>query len=147
MYKENGFTRMINTINMQDMRYLNLFGKITGVNTRHCFKYNEFIFFSVPKEFVSKAIGENGKNVRKMSEILGRKIRVISAPESVLGARRFIAEIISPVTFKDFEIKGNEIIITAGMQSKAALLGRNKRRLYEMQKIASDFFGKELRII
>ena len=123
---------MINTINMQDMRYLNLFGKITRVNTRHCFKYNEFIFFSVPKNLVSKAIGEGGKNVRKMSEIL---------------ARKFITEITSPVAFKDFEIKGNEIIITAGMQSKAALLGRNKRRLIEMQKIASDFFGKELRII
>ncbi len=138
---------MINTINMQDMRYLNLFGKITRVNTRHCFKYNEFIFFSVPKNLVSKAIGEGGKNVRKMSEILGRKIRVIASPESTLGARKFITEITSPVAFKDFEIKGNEIIITAGMQSKAALLGRNKRRLIEMQKIASDFFGKELRII
>ena len=53
---------------------------------------------------------------------------------------------ISPVGFKDFEMNGREIIITAGSQNKAALIGRNKRRLYELQKITKDFFGKELRI-
>ena len=50
--------------------------------------------------------------------------------------------------FKDFEIKENEIIITAGnIQNKAALIGRDKRRLIELEKITRDFFGKDLKII
>jgi hypothetical protein len=51
------------------------------------------------------------------------------------------------VDFKDLEIKDKEVIINAGMRNKAALIGRNKRRFFEMQKIIRNFFGKDFRII
>jgi len=132
---------------MQDMRYLNLFGKISRVNTRFCFKYNETIIFCVPKKLVSKAIGKNGENVKHMSEILRKKIKIITKPQGIQDVKSFIEDIISPVKFRDIEVKENEIIITAGSQSKAALIGRNKRRFLEMQKIVKDFFGREFRIV
>tara|TARA_Y100000310_G_scaffold28365_2_gene26996 strand:+ start:1472 stop:1885 length:414 start_codon:yes stop_codon:yes gene_type:complete len=135
------------TIDMQDMRYLNLFGEITRVRTRFCFKYNNLIIFCVPKSLVSKAIGENGKNTKRISEVIGKKVKVISKPEGIYGIRKFIESIVSPVKFNDLEIKDNEIILTAGIQSKAALIGRNKRRLHELQKISMDYFGKELKIV
>ena len=138
---------MESTINMQDMRYLNLFEKLTRVQTRFCFKYNEFIIFCVPKNLVSSAIGPNGANVKRMAEILGRKIKVIPAPGGIYHAKQFIEAIVSPVRFKDINITDNEIILNAGSQSKAALIGRNKRRFLEMQKIVSDYFGKDFRII
>ncbi len=138
---------MVNTINMQDIMYLNLFGKITRVNTRFCFNYNNMIIFCVPKTLVSKAIGEGGKNVKKINEILRKRIKIIPSPLSVQNAKNFIGNIVSPVIFKDLEITDDEIILTAGSQSKAALIGRNKRRFLEMQKIVKDFFGKEYRIV
>lgn len=137
---------MMNTINMQDMRYLNLFSKTAGVSTRYCFKHNDFIIFAVPRNLVSKAIGEGGKNVKRMSEILGKKIKVVAAPETQNEEKRFIEDIVSPVGFKDIEISAKEVVIIAGSQNKAALIGRNKRRLLELQKIAKDFLGKDLRI-
>ena len=138
---------MVNIIDMQDMRYLNLFRKITGVSTRFCLKYNEKIIFFVPRNLIPMALGENGRNIREMSEILGKKIKVIPGPKGIGDVKIFIRSIVDPVKFKDLEIKGNEIILNAGSQSKAALIGRNKRRLLEMQKITSDFFGKEFRIV
>ena len=133
---------------MQDMRYLNLFSKTTGVSTRFCFKYNDFIVFSVNKNLVSKAIGENGRNVRRINEILGKRIKIISIPEGTKDAKKFIENILSPVGFKDLEVTNDEIIISSsGVQSKAGLLGRNKRRLYELQKIVKDFFNRDLRIV
>lgn len=138
---------MVNTINMQDMRHLNLFGKITQVGTRFCFDYNDTIIFCVPRQLVSKAIGENGTNVKKISEILRRKIKIIPQPKGIHYVGDFIQAIVSPVMFRDLEVRDNEIILTAGNQSKAALIGRNKRRLLEMQKIVKDFFGKEFRIV
>lgn len=132
---------------MQDIRHLNLFGKVTRVSTRHCFNYNETIFFGVPKQLLSKAIGEKGKNVRKINETLGKKVKIIPIPRSVEDAKFFISKIVEPVEFKELEIKEDEIVLTAGGQSKAALLGRNKRRLAEMQKIVADFFKRDFRIV
>ena len=138
---------MPSTINMQDMRYLNLFEKMTGVSTRYCFKYNEFIVFCVPKHLVSAAIGEEGRNAKRMSEILRRRIKIISIPEGIYHIKQFIESIISPLKFRDLNINSNEIVLTAGSQNKAALIGRNKRRLIEMQKIMKDYFSKDFRII
>ena len=135
------------TIDMQDIRHLNLFGKITQVRTRFCFNYNNLIIFCVPKNLVSRAIGENGRNIKRINEILSKKVKVVSKPEGIHEIKRFVEAIVSPVTFKDLEVKDNEIILTAGFQSKAALIGRNRRRLHELQKILKDYFGKELRII
>ncbi len=136
---------MVNTIDMQEIRHLNLFEKITGVRTNFCFSYNEAIVFCVPKPLIKKALGENGRNIRRMSEILGKKIKVVPQPRGIQDAEFFLRAVASPTTFKNFEIKDNEVIITGG-DNKAMLIGRNKRRLMEMQGIVMDFFGKEFRV-
>jgi transcription antitermination factor NusA-like protein len=109
--------------------------------------YNNALVFCVPKYLISRAVGKQGSNVKRMSELLRKKIKIIAVPEDIRNAKEFIQHIVSPVEFKDLEIKDDEMILTAGMQSKAALLGRNKRRLIEMQKIVKSFFSKDFRII
>ncbi len=138
---------MGNTIDMQDLRHLSLFRKITHISTQFCFHYNDTIFFCVPRALVSRAVGENGMNVRRMYEILRKRVKIVAGPRGIEDAELFIKAIVSPVTFKNLEIREDEIILTAGSQSKASLLGRNKRRLLEMQKIVKGFFGKEYRIV
>ena len=132
---------------MQHMRYLNLFEKMTRVSTIRCFKYNETIFFCVPKSFVSKAIGKNASNIRQLSSILNKKIKVIPYSLENQDIRSFIQSIVDPIFFKDVQVEDNEIILSATTQSKASLIGRNKRRLLEMHQIIKDFFGKEFRIV
>ena len=138
---------MASTINMQDLRHLNLFSKITRVNTRHFFEYNNTLVFFVPRRLVSKALGENAKNLKKMNEILGKRIKVVSQPESTKDAKLFIERIVSPVKFNDLEIADKEIIVNAGRMNKAALIGREKRRLNEMKKIIKYFFKKDFKIV
>lgn len=139
---------MISTLNMQDMRHLNLFSKITRIDTRHFVKYNNTIIFCVPKDLVMRAVGRDGENVRRIGEIIGKRIRIIPMPRGIYDARGFIQTIVKPATFKDLEVKDNEMLLTAGsMQNKATLMGRGKMRLIEMQKIVKDFFGKEFKII
>ncbi len=138
---------MVNTIDMQSMRYLNLFSKITKVNTRYFFRYNEALVFCVPKRLISKAIGENARNAKQMSKILNKKIKIIAIPRDIKDAKNFISSIVSPISFKELEVTPEEIILTAGSQSKAALIGRNKRRVLEMQKIVKDFFKRDFRIV
>ncbi|PJE81673.1 hypothetical protein COU58_01140 [Candidatus Pacearchaeota archaeon CG10_big_fil_rev_8_21_14_0_10_32_42] len=138
---------MVNVIDMQDLRYLNLFMKITKLQTRYCFKYNEIVMFGVRKEELSRALGKNGENLKRMSDIIKKRVRVVSIPNGIGNAKSFIQSVIAPVTFKEIEITPTEIIVNAGSENKAALLGRNKRRLLEMKKIVKDFFRLDYRII
>jgi len=138
---------MTKTIDMQEMRYLNLFEKITNVRTRFCFNYNNNIMFGVPKPFVIKSIGPDAQNLKKMNNIIGKRIRVIPLPTGTNDLKVFIEKIISPVEFQSVEIKDNEVVLTAGSRNKASLIGRDKRRLIEMQKIIHDFFNKEFKIV
>ena len=138
---------MENTISMQDMRHLNLFTNITKINTRFCFKYNNIIFFCVPRRLVSKAIGENGKNSKQLSKILNKKIKIIPYPNGIQDAKTFVQSIVSPATIRDVESKDDKLTIYAGPRNKATLIGREKKRLLEMKKIIKNFFRKEIRIV
>lgn len=96
---------------------------------------------------MSRAIGEGGKNVRRLSEILSKRIKIISAPNGISDARKFIESIVDPIRFKGLEIRNDDMIATGNTQSKAALIGRNKRRLFEMQKVIKDFFNKDFKVM
>lgn len=138
---------MVNIIDMQDLRHLNLFRKVTHLETRYCFSYNEILMFCVPRRDISRGLGKNGENLKKMSDILRKRIRIIPIPNGIEEAKQFIQAVIAPVGFKDIEITPNEIIVNAGSENKAALLGRNKRRLNEMKEIVKDFFKVDYRVI
>jgi NusA-like KH domain protein len=134
-------------IDMQTMRYINLLDRNSGVKTTKCFLYNNSIIFAVPKEMLSRAIGQQASNIRNIQEQIGKKIRVIEESSGSESMQKFISDIVSPVSFKSVEVKDRIIILTAGSQSKAALIGRNRRRQEELQKIVKDTYGMDLRIL
>ena len=135
-------------INMQTMRYINLLDKASKVRTRKCFVHNNTIFFAVGKGEMSRAIGPGASNINKIQNSIGRKIKVIQEADGISDAKRFIEDIVSPVKVKNIEVKDEDIVITAGNnQTRASLIGRNKRRIDELRRIVQDFFGMDLRII
>jgi len=134
---------MAKTLDMQLIRYINLFEKIAGVRPSNCFIYNSSIVFTVSRLNISKAIGENGKNVKKLAEILEKKIKIVPEPKSKKEIGEFIVNIIHPVKVNEVKVETNEVIINAGKQSKALLIGRNKARLEEMRRILGQYFGIE----
>lgn len=135
------------TIDMQTMRYINLLDRSSGVKTTKCFLYNNSIIFAVPKELLARAIGQQAYNIRSIQEQIGKKIRIIEEANGLSDMKRFIEDVVSPVSFKGVEVKDRAIILTAGSQSKAALIGRNRRRLDELQQIVKDTYNLDLRIV
>ena len=71
---------------------------------------------------------------------IGKKIKVME-----IG--KFVENIVEPVEFTKVEVSNNSVVITAGRQSKAALIGRNRRRYEELKKIIQNTFGLEFRIV
>ncbi len=132
---------MAQVIDMQLMRYINLFGKISHVSTTNCFIYNNNIIFAVPAALVSKAIGNRGENMKKFGNAFGKRVKVIAMPFGRGGMEKFVEEIVSPVTFNKIEIKDEVVIVNAGRQSKAALIGRGRIREQELGEILKRVFG------
>ena len=140
------------TLDMQHIRYLNLFEKVCRVRPEYCFLYNSSIVFVLEKEGVSRAIGQEGRNTKKLYHILGKKVKVVGKPSGVSEVKEFVTAIITPTSFRNIEViggdgEGGEIIIQAGKVNKANLIGRGKTRLVELQKVVRIYFGKELRVV
>lgn len=139
---------MTKTFDMQFIRYMNLFSRASRVSAKHCFNYNNMIVFIVPKHDVDKAIGPNNSNLRRLSSLLGRRIRVIAEPKGKKDIENFIKVLISPIEYQSIEVKDEEVIITAGMESKAMLIGRQRAREAELKSILEQYFGiKVLKIV
>ena len=137
----------MSVIDMQIIRYINLLDRVARVKTRKCFVYNNTIIFAVPGDLVSRAIGPAAANIRYIQEQLGKKVRIVEEPVGLESAPGFVGDVVSPIKFKSLELKNGIFVLTAGSNSKAALIGRNKRRLEELQQIVKDNFGIELKIV
>jgi NusA-like KH domain protein len=132
---------MVKVLNMQFIRYANMFSKVTNISTNHCFEYNNAIVFAVPRNLVQRAIGINNSNLRKLSEIFRKKVKIVAVPNGREDIENFVSVITYPIKFKAIEIKENEAVINSNPQDKAMLIGRNKCRLEEMQNVLEQYFG------
>ena len=135
------------TIDLQTIRYINLLDNVAKVKTRRCFTYNNMVIFAVPRALVAKAIGPGATHIHHIQEKLGKKIRIIEEAHDIQEAERFIKAIVAPISFHSLENKEGTLMLTAGSQSKAALIGRNRRREEELQQIVKDTFGADLKIV
>lgn len=143
---------MAKTIDMQVMRYINLFEKISGISTTNCFVYNNTIYFAVPKKSMIQAIGKNGANVKRVSEILSRKIRIVAMPEensdSANSIRNFIMEIVAPVEITSFDLKDNIAFVSGDRESKAIIIGRDRSKEKELSEVLQRTIGlKDFKVI
>jgi len=134
---------MAGTIDMQLMRYINLFARTTRVQTTKVFVYNNQIVFAVPRAKVSLAIGRDAVNIKKLSEILRKRIRVVAMPavDDDEGIKKFVGDVVAPIEFNGVEIVNGGVVINAGRQSKAALIGRGRVREAELGGVLKNFFG------
>ncbi len=132
---------MVKVLDMQFIRYANLFNRVTRLTSNHCFEYNHTVIFVVPRNLVMRAIGPNNINLRKLSEVIGKKIKVIATPMGMEDLNSFASIITYPIKFKSIDVRDGEATINANMQSKASLIGREKARLEEMENILGQYFG------
>ncbi|RMD67106.1 hypothetical protein D6817_02460 [Candidatus Pacearchaeota archaeon] len=136
-------------IDMQTIRNINLFEKVTRVKTKWCFPYSNSIVFVLRDKRETLRASELLKQKRELVEkTLGKRVKLVWLPRSNASLREFVEEIVAPTKFKDLVVEGNKVTIVAGTrQSKGLLIGREKARLNELKRILNDVLGKELEIV
>ena len=111
------------------------------------------LVFVVPKMAIEMAIGRDNSNLKKLSEILGKRIRVLAEPKDKKDIAGFLNVLISPIQIENLELKegplGQEMIITAGgLENRSMLIGRGRARENELKAVVEQYFGiKNLKIV
>ena len=102
--------------------YMNLFESITQTKVKDCHKSDDELTFILDSIYMSKAIGKKGSNVKKLSQLLRKTIKVVEFNNDVI---KFIENLISPVKgniYKESE-EGCPILIGPIYRLLSRLLG------------------------
>ena len=133
---------------MQFIQYMGFFERVIGVRTTHCFSYNRNIIFVVEPYALSKAIGQNGRNIKQLMMKLKKRVKIIPEPAGLSDIQKFVSLIAYPIKLKKIAVEGEEAVVYASPQERAALIERDKKRMEEMQNILEEYFGiKKLKIV
>ena len=135
-------------LNIKEIQWINLFERVTRIKSSACFDYAGNLVFLVKPALVSRAVGRDGMNVKRLSGIVHKRIKIIAIPSQNAGSlERFTLSIIYPNKIKQIQITDNEVLIRAG-KSKASLIGRDRARELELQGVLENLFKiQKLRII
>jgi transcription termination/antitermination protein NusA len=124
--------------NLETIQYINYFEKITRTSVKDCFFDEDKLIFVVKSGQARKAIGKQGINVKKFSEKVNKKIKIIEFNEDPV---KFVKSFIAPIKPKNIEKEENIIKIEAeSTKDKGLLIGRSAKNLENLKKHVQKYF-------
>jgi N utilization substance protein A len=128
----------------REMRYIALFESITGATIKDCIIDDELnrIIFVVKKGEVGMAIGKQGKNIRLLEKMTGKRHEIIEHSEN---PAQFIKNALKPARVKEIRISerpdGKTIAVVAvNPKDKGVAIGKNGRNAERIRFLAKRYF-------
>ena len=115
------------------MKYIALFESSTKVNIKDMFLMNNMLYCVFVKEDLKKAIGPNGAKIKRLENMVKKKIRVLPYSNDV---KIFVKDLLYP--FEVDKIEGDDKIINIycrESKTKGLLIGRERRNLLNFKEI------------
>lgn len=129
------------------IKFMSLFETITNAKLKDCFidELKQTIFV-VEEGQIGKAIGHKGNNVKRIENILKRKIKIIEFNKELI---QFVKNMVYPIQIKEIREENNIITITpADSKSRGYLIGRGAINLRNYEKIVKRYFDiKEIKVV
>lgn len=124
--------------NLELLKIMSLFEKVTRTRLKDCFfDDNDLLTFVVDAPYLGKAIGKRAANVKKLENLLKKKIKIVGFTDS---PEKFVENLIYPI--KAEVVKVDNLITIKGpdTKSKAILIGRNQSNLKNYKNIVNKYF-------
>ncbi len=127
------------------MKFMSMFQTLTKANLKDCFAEEGMLVFVVQPGEMGRAIGKNASNVRRLSDMLKRKIKIVEFNEKVF---EFIKNLIHPLKLMDIEESEGIITLTAiDSKTRGMLIGRAAENLRRLENQARRYFEiKEIKV-
>jgi len=121
---------------------INLFEKLTHARVKDVFSFNGFLII-VNCGDIGKAVGKNGVNIKKYSDMIREKVKVVEFHHNPIP---FLKNLIMPLKVEGMEEEEGFINISADHKTKGLLIGRNQKNLEGYNKIFKKYFDSVIRI-
>ncbi|MFH1209774.1 MAG: hypothetical protein V1663_03220 [archaeon] len=134
---------MFNKIDKDTIQNINLFEKITRAKVKNYFENNGILNFIVEDREIGKAIGKDASNIRRLSDLFKKKIRIIEYNSDPVN---FFKKLIYPLKPQEINFNNSCIEVNADTKTKALLIGRNQKNLKIYNDILNHYFKVSLKI-
>jgi len=128
----------------KEMSYIALFENMTGATARDCIVDDELnrIIFIVKEGDLGIAIGKNGKNIRLLERMTGKKHEVIEHSDN---PAQFIRNALKPARVNEVRITerpdGKSIaVVSVNPRDKGVAIGKNGRNAERIRFLAKRYF-------
>ncbi len=125
---------------------MTLFENLTKVKVKDVFLKGEAIYYVVWKKDLSKAIGPKGVMIKKIENLVKKKIKVIAFSENI---EEFVKDLL--YGFEVEKIEENEGIVKISCKNaktKGLLIGRERKNLSGLKDIILRYFDiKDLQVV
>lgn len=132
----------------ETLKLMSLFESITRTRLKDCFiDSNNILTFIVVNGDIGKAIGKDASNVKKLENMLNRKIKIVEFDSSVLG---FIRNLVYPIRPRNVVEEADIVTIeSSDSKSRGLLIGRNASSLRNFEAITKKYYPKlkEIKVI
>ena len=139
------------------MKLITLFESMTGAKVKDCISNadmrgsrrdslaNSLIFIMEENE-MGKAIGKNGVHIKRMENMLKKKIKLVEFSSDVL---QFVKNMIYPIEIFDVKQENDDLIIHAkDTHTRAMLIGRERQNINHLNDIVRRHFNvKEMKVV
>ena len=132
---------------MDIMKQMSLFESLTRTSLKDCFvDANSLLTFIVGENQISRAIGKKGSNVRRLQQVLNRKIKIVEFNPDVV---QFVRNYIYPLKAKDITLEDKVLtIVPEDTQTRGALIGRNASNLRNLEgSVKRHFDIQEIKVV
>jgi len=128
----------------KEMSYIALFENITGATAKDCIVDDELnrIILIVKEGDLGVAIGKNGKNIRLLERMTGKKHEIIEHAEN---PAQFIRNALKPAQVNEVRITerldGKSIaVVSVNPRDKGVAIGKNGRNAERIRFLAKRYF-------
>jgi len=129
------------------LKLMSLFEKITRADLKDCFVNRERVVFIVQQGEMGKALGKQKFNLQKIEETINRKIKIVEFNPDVL---EFIKNLMYPL--KILEIKQEDAIVTIkgpDTKTKGLMIGARAQNLRNYEELVKKYFDNvnEIKVV
>lgn len=120
------------------MKFISLFETITGARLKDAVNEDGRLLFVVEEGEIGRAIGRNGVNVKRLENVLNKRIKIVEFNNDLL---QFVRNLIYPLNAREIKEENKIVTITGpDTKTKGLLIGRDAQNLRAYEAVVKRYF-------